>query len=735
MTPLFRELATELHADIRSAKAVPALSAGIISGLNLLVAEIAFATFIFSGSLAPFMSQGVGLVLFGNFAACLIIALLSGFRGVISGLSPAMVIVMALIVSTIGVEGYAGFVTAVSALVLSAVITGVGCFWLGYYRLTNLVRFIPYPVAGGFVAGIGGAVCLAAMSQMGAELDWKTLPLLLEPAMLWRWAPGVLYGVALYWAMKRWGHVIILPVSILLAGAAYHLVLAGLGITGEEARAAGLLFTSTAEGGLWPPLGVTDLAYLDWVALSQQIPNMLTLMLVAFICVIMNIAGLELVTNQDLDWDQEFRGTGFAIVIAGLGGGTSANMIVPSSLRSKLLGADTRLTGIVAALVVGSVLLVGDGILESTPVPLLGGILIFAGIAMLDEGLVRRRRQLPWPEFAILVLIAFTIIVFGLLEGVGVGMVATLVFFVVHFSRVDPIESRFTLREQRSHKARPVPDHAILRDAGERMHAYRLRGYLFFGSICPLTEHLRQSLGGAKRPVCLLLDFASVTGFDASATHVLCRFLQNVHAAGVQVVVSALSEPLREGLKRNLPPAVRTVLPIEPDMDQALERCEDLVIAAWKMDVDSSGAQRTTLLESAADELERYLDWQARFEDLVTELRPWMMSRQYTAGEVLTGTGSPVDDLQLLLAGRASAHNSAGMRLYQCGPGDAIGPGGAQDVDTAYVVADEPCTTMVLTLAACEKLEEKQVQLALKLYRYLLDGQFRAGFAPNNPAL
>ena len=732
---MFRELATELHADIRGAKAVPALSAGIISGLNLLVAEIAFAVFIFSGPLAPFVSQGVGLVLFGNFAACLIIALLGGFRGAISGLSPAMVIVMALIVSTIGVEGEAGFVTAVSALVLSAVIAGAGCFWLGYFRLANLVRFIPYPVAGGFVAGIGGAVCLAAMSQMGAELDWKTLPLLLEPGMFWRWAPGVLYGVALYWAMKRWGHVIILPVSILLAAAAYHLALAGLGITGEEARAAGLLFTSTAEGGLWPPLGVSDLAYLDWVALSQQIPNMLTLMLVAFICVIMNIAGLELVTNQDLDWDREFRGTGFAIMVAGLGGGTSANVIVPSSLRSKLLGADTRLTGIVAALVVGSVLLAGDGMLELVPVALLGGILIFAGIAMLDEGLVRSRRQLPWPEFAILVLIVFTIIVFGLLEGVGVGMVATLVFFVVHFSRVDPIESRFTLREQRSRKARPVPDHAILRDAGERMHAYRLRGYLFFGSICPLTEHLRQSLSGAKRPVCLLLDFAHVTGFDASALHVLSRFLQNVHAAGVQIVVSALPGPLQEGLERNLPPAVRTVLPVEVDMDQALERCEDLVITAWKMDVDTSDVQRATLLESAADELERYLDWQARFEDLVTELRPWMVSRKYTAGETLMGTESQVDDLQLLLAGRASAHNSAGMRLYQCGPGDAIGPGGAQDVNTAYVVADEPCTTMVLTLAACEQLEDRQVKLALRLYRYLLDGRFRAGSAPNDPAI
>ena len=40
---------------------------------------------------------------------------------------------------------------------------------IGHFRLANLMRFIPYPVTGGFVAGIGGAVCLAAMSLMGAK--------------------------------------------------------------------------------------------------------------------------------------------------------------------------------------------------------------------------------------------------------------------------------------------------------------------------------------------------------------------------------------------------------------------------------------------------------------------------------------------------------------------------------------------------------------------------------------
>ena len=75
----------------------------------------------------------------------------------------------------------------------------------------------------------------------------------------------------------------------------------------------------------------------------------------------MNVAGLELAAGQELDWDREFRVTGVASAVAGLGGGTISTIVVPASLRSKLLGASTRLTGVVAALVIATALVVGDG--------------------------------------------------------------------------------------------------------------------------------------------------------------------------------------------------------------------------------------------------------------------------------------------------------------------------------------------------------------------------------------
>ena len=710
----------DLRAEL-TGRTVASLSAGFTSGLGLLVAQVAFATLIFSGALAPYSSQGVGLILFGNFAACLIMAVAAGYRGVIAGLSPALVIGMAVFGGEMDAEGQALFVTVSAALILSAVITGASCLALGRFRLANLLRFIPYPVSAGFVAGIGGAVCLAAVSLMGVQPHWKAIPELVEPSMLWKWGPGVVYGIALYAAIKRWGKAWILPISVVLVVAGYHLALAGLGISGDDARSMGLLLSSTAEGNLWPALGVTDIAWVDWTALATQIPNMLALILVAFICVVLNLAGLEVATNQELDWDREFQVGGLASVVAGFGGGTVATVVVPASMRSKLLGAATRLTGVVAAIVIGVALFFGDGMLEFVPAPLVGGILVFAGLGMLDEGLVRGHRLLPLSEFSIVVLIFVAIIGFGLLEGVGVGMLATLVFFAARLSRVDVIESHFTTRERRSNRVRPVPERAILVDESHRVQAYLLRGYVFFGSVSPLADRLRKSLSGTSRPDCLLLDFAAVSGFDFSAVNVLGRLLQEARSAGVQVVLSASPEPLRAGLQRSVSPQTFAGLLFEPNADLALERCEDTVIAAWKE------SDHVSLLEQTADDLERHLERQIEFEELMEELGDWMDARDYAASETLAASDRELEGLQLVLSGRVTAYDHAGARLYQRGPGDVVPPIGARDEDVATVVADEPCRTMVLTPASRDWLESNRNELALKLYRYLSIEHFRAG--------
>ena len=701
-------------------KAIAALFVGISSGLGLLVAQIAFASLIFSGPLAGYSTQGIGLILFGNFAACLIIAVSSGYRGAIAGLSPALVIVMAAVGFSMDAEGHSLFVTTVVALIMAAVAVAVCCLAIGHFRLSNLVRFIPYPVAAGFVAGIGGAVCIAALSMMGADFDWRAIRAQFDSSMFWNWGPGTVYGIALYAALRRWNNPYILPVSGVAAIVAFHYALSLLDISGSEARAAGLLLSSATQDGLWPSILPVDLAHIDWTAIGTQMPAIGMVVLVSLICVIMNIAGLEIAANQELDWNREFKATGLASVVAGVGGAMPASLIVPASMRSKLLGAQTQITGIVAAGVIGAALFFGDGMLELIPVSLVGGILVFAGVGMLDQGLVRTRARMPWSDYGIIVLIFFIIVVFGLFEGVGIGMAATLVFFAVRLSRADAVKSKFTMRDRRSSRIRPVTDRAILSDRGERVLACELHGYIFFGSVSVLIDRLRRLVDGALRPDCLILDFSNVSGFDFSAVDALCRFMQKAGKANVLLALSALPEQLRRGLQRNLPPAEFDLLVIEPDLEFALERCEDITIALWRKEADTADEYRHSLLDLVSDDLERHLERQSRFESLMDMLQSLFDSRRCETGEALAKSASAHETLQLIISGRASAYNAAGVRLDQFGPGDALWPAAMDGDKPDSVITDEPCRIIELTSYDLNWLDRNRERLALELYRYLL---------------
>ena len=165
---------------------------------------------------------------------------------------------------------------------------------------------------------------------------------------------------------------------------------------------------------------------------------------------------------------------------------------------------------------------------------------------------------------------------------------------------------------------------------------------------------------------------------------------------------------------------------LAPDVDHALERCEDIVIAEWRKNVGKADDRRATLMERTVDDLERYLERQIDFENLLEELRAWLSPHQYAAGEVLVGPDAPQEGLQLLLSGRVSAYDSTGVRLYQCGPGDAIWPSRARDRKTTSVVADGPCQTMVLMPSTLGWLEQHQERLTLKLYRYLFAGNLQS---------
>ena len=728
-----KQFLSDLVADSRQANVLAAIFVGCITGSNMIIIGNALGTIVFSGRLEPFRSSGIGLFLFSMAVVSLVIAMTSGYRGAISATPTATAMALIAIVTTMEAQGEALWVTTIATIALSAVAAGICFLAISRFRLSSMMQFIPYPVAGGFLAGTGGILCLAGLSMMGVPFDWASLPRLFDPLTLWNWVPGVAFAGGLLIATKRSNHILLFPMSFVLVAILYHLGLVLFDISGDDARSAGLLFSGTAERGLWPPIDASELGQVDWIAVAKQIPNMITLVLITLICVVMNVGGLEQIANIELDWNKEFRSAGLASLIAGIGAGPPGCQLVAVTIRSRMFGAETWMTGAFAALLVGCGLFLGDGLVSVIPVPVTAGIVVFTGVSMLNEWFSKNLRRLPHEDLFIVILILITTVMFGFLEGVTIGMVVTLVFFAVRLSRLDLIEANFSAREHQSNKKRSIPERAVLLREGDRLQAYQLRGYIFFGTAHRLAARLKQALNADPPPVSMLLDFNAVSGFDLSAISAICRFIQKAHAGGTRIALSAVPEKLRDGLRRGLPSSTFERLLWGAELDSALEQCEDLTIAASKTAAPSGdGDSAESLLEVVADEMERRLSRLALFEELADELRPWLEQRVYDVGAALVTSGDVQKETQFLVSGSASAYNPESERLFQSGPGDILEAQGAFGDCTAAVsiIADETCQTLSLTQAGRQLLEQVEPELALKLCRYLLTAEPGSNLRP-----
>ena len=189
-------------------------------------------------------------------------------------------------------------------------------------------------------------------------------------------------------------------------------------------------------------------------------------------------------------------------------------------------------------------------------------------------------------------------------------------------------------------------------------------------------------------------------------------------------MLSAPAEHVRSILHRGLPPLLRDSLILVEDLDRALERCEDLVIAAWDRQHGDSDEAREELFGLSVDHAMRDLDRQSRFEALVQRLAPWLETRSYGAGEIVVARGEAMDGMLLVTEGRAVAREEeAGARVTEYGPGDALAPEAAlaPHVPQMPVIAETPCRAALMTPAAREALERDDLALVVELDRHLIE--------------
>jgi sulfate permease, SulP family len=692
------------------------LSAGAVAGLLDLGVLLSLAALIFSGPLAGFVANGIGLILVGTCVLTVVLALLSSRPAIVGTAQDAPAVVVALLAANIAAHmpaatgGAATYATVVAAIALTTLATGAAFLLLGQFRLGALVRYLPYPVIGGFLAGTGWLLTLGGISMMtDVPLELSALQRLLLPPALWQWLPGLLFGVVILLALRRSRHALLLPGLLLAASMLFYLWLALRGISLAQAQGRGWLLGPFTDQARWAPLTPDMLAAVHWPAITSQLSAIGAAVAISVISLLLNISGLQLARREEIDLNQELRAAGGAQLLAGLIGSPPGFQSLTLSMLGRHMGAHTRLVGIAAGLVSGAAFFFGAEILSLLPRVVLGGMVCYLGLAFLAEWLYDAWFRLARLDYAVMVLILALIAIFGILPGVIAGLLIAIVLFVVSYSRIDVVKQLLSGASVRSRMARTYAEQELLRARGEQIAIFQLQGFIFFGTAHELFERVRQRTLAADQPRLrfVLLDFRSVPRIDSTALLSFSKIQQLGEQQGLALIFTQLAPSIRRQFEQAfLQGEGASNVHIFADLDHGLEWCENQVLA---------GADRT---EGGARTLRAQLARVVPEATNIDSLLGYFEPRTIAAGAYLIDPTAPPDEMFFVESGQVTArlegNDGGAVRLETMGGGRAVGELGFYlgRRRSAAVVADEPSRVYRITRDDLRRLQHERPDAA-----------------------
>ena len=367
------------------------MSSGAVTSVISLVYSLSFAALIFSGGATGGFAQGLSALLIGTGVTALAVAVFSAFRFAVSGPDANACAVMAAMAAAIASDLSFNAAPGVAVsnvlylLALSTLITGLCLAAMGVSRAGRWIRFIPYPVVGGLIAAAGALTVLGAIRVIGGvPVTPGTFGLLADNLLQLQFLAGILWAALLFFVLPRVKSAIVLPLLQIVGMLGFHAVLVAAGLSIEDARTQGWLFAAPLETSPWMPWHTAGFAQTEWHLLLGYASDIGTLVLVTTLTVLINATGLEMETRTDANLDRELVIQGAANIVAPLLGGFLGYLSMNRSMMNFKLGATSRLSGIVFAIVAIALALSGMGLVGYLPRSLLGGLLRNQGLALIE---------------------------------------------------------------------------------------------------------------------------------------------------------------------------------------------------------------------------------------------------------------------------------------------------------------------------------------------------------------
>ena len=618
--------------------------AGAICSILSIAYCLSYAALIFTGPLEHVLSYGVAVTFLSAAIGGSIVALRSSLPFAIAGPDSSVSVVMAAMVATLvhrlATHGGTEFlVPTLVAMSLTTALTGLLLCILGLARAGRAIRFVPFPVIGGFLGATGWLMILGAV-QVAADQrpELANLGAFANVAIAAKFAAGLIVAIALHLALRRSKNPLILPGVLLAAFVATYVVLLSSGFSVAEAQAQGWMFGSQPAAGLISPWQPTALRSFPWTALPPLAGDLVAVMFVTVINLLLNTTGIEIATRTEANIDRDLKVLGLAnIATAALGGYVNCTSL-SRSILVRTAGATSRISGLTVAVISAALLVADLSFLGYVPKYVLAGLLFLLGAGLVYQWLIQSARQLQRIDYLSLIAIALLIINWGFIAGILTGVVIGCATFALSVSRVNAIKFSFDGSEYRSSLDRGPQEQSLLADHGQEIQGMALQSYLFFGSTNRLYQHVKALLARQRGCRFLIFDFHRVTGIDSSATQSFAQIKQAATEAGAKIVLVNLTPELKRVFRNAR--FIADDVTVAIDLDRALESCEQAIIEMHRAEVSDSRSLRAWLSEALGD------------AQLANSLAEYCRRLEVQSGDIIAKQGEPAASMHFILDGR-----------------------------------------------------------------------------------
>jgi len=477
----------------------------VFTGLLVVILSVSFALLIFSGPLAPLLSQGIAMSIVTAVVAGLAWTLFGQVRPMVAmadeDTAPIIALLATFVVAAMPGEAQADQLLAsvLAAIVIATLLAGCGLALIGTLRLGTSMQYLPHSVMGGYFAAVGWLLLAGGFgaTSPGTGGGYAEISDLMNPTELWSWVPALLVTASLLLLKRRVPRTRLVPGVVVIACVLWFGLAVLRGHDPQELEDAGLLIGPFAEThlDLIRPLRGLVAGGADWGAVLGHPGSIPSIFLMSALSLMFCIHALGLLHRVDPDMNRELKLAGAANVLNGLCGGMTGLPSYGISTLSRELGADCSVwPGLVTIAVVLAVALFGLDLVALAPRFVLGGLLMYLGVQLLNEWLLEARHRFSPVEYAIIPVILLVSVGVGFLQGVLVGLIAAVILFVVKYSRTRVIRFKADGSEINSNVDRNMVAGDLLETHGRQTLVFGLQGFLFFGTAGRVYESLKQEL-------------------------------------------------------------------------------------------------------------------------------------------------------------------------------------------------------------------------------------------------